>query len=87
MNRSMEKCAGIDVSKQCLDVDTGERQWRVDNSEQGWAALAAALHEAQIGLVVLEATGGYERGCVSALALAGLLADFVDMSFIDVAVF
>ena len=71
MNSSMEKCAGIDVSKEWLDVDAGERQWRVDNSEQGWAALAAALRAAQVGLVVLEATGGYERGCVSALALAG----------------
>jgi transposase len=71
MNRSVEKCAGIDVSKEWLEVDASGQHWRFDNSEQGWDALVAALGEAQVGLVVLEATGGFERGCVAALGLSG----------------
>jgi transposase len=71
MNSSLERCAGIDVSKDWLEVDGPEQQWRFANSEAGREALVAALREARVTLVVLEATGGFERGCVSALALGG----------------
>jgi transposase len=62
--------AGIDVSKLYLDVCVGEVQQRVPNDVNGWNELTAILQAAQADLVVLEATGGYERGIVCALQSA-----------------
>jgi transposase len=62
--------AGIDVSKQYLDYCLGTEQGRVENNEAGWDALVAKLQAGPVGLVVLEATGGYERGVVCALHAA-----------------
>jgi transposase len=42
------------------------------NAEQGIAALLAYLKDLPVALVVLEATGGLEKRCAHALALAGL---------------
>lgn len=42
------------------------------NDEAGVATLVARLQESSPALVVLEATGGYERTCAAALAAAGL---------------
>ncbi len=78
MNSSTEKCAGIDVSKDWLEVEGPEQHWRFDNAERGWEALVAALRQAQVDLVVLEATGGFERGCVAALASGGLAVAVVN---------
>jgi len=64
--------AGIDVSKQHLDYCFGSEQSRVENNESGWDALVAKLQAGSVGLVVLEATGGYERGVVCALQGAGI---------------
>jgi transposase len=64
--------AGIDVSKQHLDVCCGSDERRVTNDAAGWDELAAMLQAAQADLVVVEATGGYERGMVYALQGAGL---------------
>jgi transposase len=64
--------AGIDVSKQHLDVCCGSDERRVTNDAAGWDELAAMLQAAQADLVVVEATGGYERGMVCALQGAGL---------------
>jgi hypothetical protein len=36
------------------------------NDVQGWDELTAMLLEVQVDLVVLEATGGYERGLLCA---------------------
>lgn len=63
--------AGIDVSKQHLDVCCGEQQRRLTNDASGWDELTAMLRDLQVDLVVLEATGGYERGAVYALQEAG----------------
>ena len=55
---------GIDVSKASLDIavrPTGET-WQVRHSATGIAELALRLSELRPALVVLEATGGYERG-------------------------
>jgi transposase len=65
---------GIDVAKEHLDVavrpdGTG---WRVANDAAGIAALVARLPEPPPALIVLEATGGYERPLAAALAAAGL---------------
>src|SRR5262245_23789463 len=65
---------GIDVAKAQLDMalrPTGER-WAVANDDTGMAALVVRLQAVPPTLMVLEATGGYQRAVVAALALAGL---------------
>jgi transposase len=65
---------GIDVAKAQLDMalrPTGER-WAVTNDAPGIAALVARLQATQPTLIVLEATGGYHRAVVAALAAAAL---------------
>lgn len=64
--------AGIDVSKQHLDVCFGPEEVRYENNDAGWDALVAKLRAGSVDLVVLEATGGYERGLVCALQGAGI---------------
>lgn len=65
--------AGVDVSSSRLDVATtaGEAFSR-SYDEAGTAAVVAALRAAPPALIVIEATGGLERGIVAALAIAGL---------------
>jgi transposase len=64
--------AGIDVAKQHLDLCCGDDELRVDNDAPGWNELIAKLQAAAVDLVVLEASGGYERGVVCALHAAGV---------------
>lgn len=64
--------AGIDVSKQHLDVCLGEQEQRVPNDSGGWQALTQMLKGAGADLIVIEATGGYERDLVCALQNAGI---------------
>lgn len=64
--------AGVDVSKQHLDACWAEHEARVANDAGGWNELIAKLQAADVDLVVVEATGGYERGLVCALQQAGL---------------
>lgn len=67
MENVVAQNAGIDVSKQYLDVCFGGEQVRLDNNEAGWGALLAKFRAGAVDLVVVEATGGYERGVVCAL--------------------
>lgn len=63
---------GIDVSKRELVIavhPTGER-WTSETTARAIAALVARLGELAPRIVVVEATGGYERGVVGALAAA-----------------
>lgn len=65
---------GIDVSQRTLDVlvrPTGE-YIQADNSPDGIAQLCQRLLELRPALVVLEATGGYEREAAIALVLGGM---------------
>ena len=65
---------GIDVAKATLTiavVPTGE-WWEVNNDTVGIKQLVAQLHDNEPALIVLEATGGYERPVAAALASAGL---------------
>ena len=65
---------GIDVAKAQRDIalrPTGER-WAVPNDATGIAALVGRLQAVQPTLMVLEATGGYHRAVVAALAAAAL---------------
>jgi transposase len=67
---------GIDVSKDRLDVAVlGEQQaWQVENSCKG----IDELQELQPELIVVEATGGYQRAVVDALFHAGLAVAVVN---------
>jgi transposase len=69
-----ERFVGIDVSKDHFDVavrpDGTHR--RVPNTDEGFDQLVALLRPLGPTLIVLEATGGYQRRAVAALSLAGL---------------
>lgn len=64
---------GIDVSKERLDVAMlGERQEKqVSNTEGGITELVKQMLDLQPELIVVEATGGYQRAVVDALFHAG----------------
>lgn len=64
--------AGIDVSKEHLDASWGGEHQRFGNDSAGWSGLIGRFKAANVDLVVVEATGGYERGLVLALHDAGL---------------
>ena len=65
---------GIDVSKARLDVAIGSTGSvrGFDNDAAGHADLVEHLRAAAPARVIVEATGGYERGAVAAIAAAGL---------------
>lgn len=66
---------GIDVAKAHVDVfvlDAHGAVQRFANDADGHSALAASLQPLQVGLVVMEATGGYEATLACALQAAGL---------------
>jgi transposase len=65
---------GLDVAKATLDVavrPSGDR-WHAPNDEAGIASLVARLQPLAPSLLVAEATGGFERAAIAALAAAGL---------------
>jgi transposase len=65
---------GIDVSKDRLDVAVlGEKQDKqVNNTQKGITELVQWMLDLQPELIVVEATGGYQRAVVEALFWAGL---------------
>jgi transposase len=65
---------GIDVSKENLDVDFAPTRepFRLGNDAAGHAALIQRLSAMEVRVIVVEATGGYERLVVAELAAAGL---------------
>lgn len=65
---------GVDVSKARLDacMVPGGNSASFANDEEGIAALAAFCHLQGAGLVVMEATGGYEREALLRLWEAGI---------------
>ena len=65
--------AGIDVSKQHLDACWATNELRVPNDAAGWGELIAKFKTDHVDLIVVEATGGYERGLVCALQQASLV--------------
>jgi transposase len=74
MTQPNRRTAGIDTAKTKLDIafQGGAPPFTVDNQPEGWRRLAAALVEAEVEQVGIEATGGYERGVVEHLRQAGL---------------
>jgi len=65
---------GIDVSKDKLDIARlGEKQtWQVSNTNDGIEQLVKEMLDLQPELIVVEATGGYQRAVVEALFHGGL---------------
>lgn len=65
---------GIDVAKAWLDVAVrpSGAHWRLENGDTAIARLVEQLRALAPQLIVLEATGGYERLVVAQLAGAGL---------------
>lgn len=74
MNTTPERFLGIDVSKATLDAHLrpDAKARRFDNTPEGIAALLEWITPLAPTLIVLEATGGYERAAVAALSLKGL---------------
>jgi transposase len=73
--------AGIDVAKAHVDVDVAGAEFvpqRFDNEAEGHSAIASALKALDVGLVVMEATGGYEASLACALQGAGLAVAVVN---------
>lgn len=72
--------AGIDVAKESLEVfvlETGDRL-EMPTTPRGLAALGDRLRGLGVGLVGLEASGGYERRVVKALIRSGLEVRVLD---------
>jgi transposase len=71
---------GIDVAKATVEVAISGRQktLALSNDEAGYAALLTELSSLNVGLVLLEATGGFELACATALQLAGLAVAVVN---------
>ena len=74
MTEAMRVSVGVDVSKATLDVQVRptDAQWRAANDDDGIRDLVAQLRAFVPAQIVIEATGGYERAVVGALAAAGL---------------
>lgn len=69
MSSNREIFAGIDVCKPYLDLAfwNDNRSWRFDNDEPGIEALIDLLTESTVDLVVVEATGGFEKQAALAI--------------------
>lgn len=67
---------GIDVGKRFVDlaVHGNEEVTRYENDDEGIERILKALAGRSVGLVVLEATGGYERQVLASLLGAGIRA-------------
>lgn len=70
---------GIDVSKDHLDVAVSDgASWRVSNDEAGHRELVARFGVTPPALVVMEATGGWEREPAVQLSAAGVALRIVN---------
>jgi transposase len=76
----MVRYVGIDVSKEQLDLALrpDDRCWQLPNTEEGITQVVDQLKELAPELIVLEASGGYEREVAAALALAELAVAVVN---------
>ena len=64
---------GIDVSKRVLDIALNDGEsWSCANQEGDFQELIERLKAKEVGLIILEASGGYEGAVTGSLAAAGL---------------
>ena len=61
-----------------MAISGRQKTLALSNDEAGYAALLAELSSLNVGLVLLEATGGFELACATALQLAGLAVAVVN---------
>ena len=75
-----QQVVGLDVSKAWLDgyLSGSGRRLRVGNDAAGVRALVRSLGERAACLVVMEASGGYERTAHQELVAQGVLAAIVN---------
>jgi transposase len=72
---------GIDVAKEHLDAAVGSEERRFGNEAKGLQRLTGWLRQRGAGVqVICEASGGYERRLLRALAEAGLAVSLVQAS-------
>jgi transposase len=70
---------GIDIAKDSFEtVVGGEESFGLSNDSAGHDALLQRLQGRAVGLIVLEATGGYERALTGALQAAGFAVAIVN---------
>ncbi len=71
---------GIDVSSQTLEIASSDqaKTWQVANDTSGIEQLVSQASALAPGLIVLEATGGYEFEAACALQAAGLAVAVVN---------
>ena len=74
MSAAQEVFVGIDVSKEWFDVAVrpGQECWRGSQDEAGVATLTHRLQQLHPRLVIMEASGGYERLIAAALGASKL---------------
>jgi transposase len=80
LSSAREPYVGVDVSKGHLDVallPSGE-SFVVSNDEEGFDELLGRFEALRPTLVVLEASGGFERPVAGALAAAGIAVAVVN---------
>ncbi|MBE0686066.1 MAG: IS110 family transposase [Anaerolineaceae bacterium] len=84
MNKVTETIVGIDISKNKLDIQIQEdgQYYTCGNDIIDIGKLVEKLSKIQPVLIVLEATGGYEKGLVSALIEAKLPVAMVTPSWV-----
>lgn len=70
-NKQPTVYAGVDVAKKTLQLDWGGASYELSNDASGWARLRQLLGQAPGCQVILEATGGYERGVADMLHARG----------------
>lgn len=82
MTTSSGKFVGIDVSKSRLDIAVlgEEKTNQVSNSKEGIAELVKQMQALRTELIVVEATGGYQRAVVDGLVQSGLAVAVVNPS-------
>ena len=82
MTTSSGKFAGIDVAKEKLDIGVlGEKKAsQVGNDATGITSLIKKMKALKLALIVVEATGGYQRAVVLGLYEAGLPVAVVNPS-------
>ena len=74
------RCVGLDVAKNKVDACFRSASLRMSapSTPEGQAELIAWLRANRVGLVVMEASGGYERSWAEALRAAGVAVRIVD---------
>lgn len=79
MSKLSTNCAGVDVAKAKLDVAVFDGQRFVEpNDAAGHARLIGRLKAAGVGLVGMEASGGYEMALATALRAADVAVEVLD---------